>query len=222
MIFWGKYSLKVHLHDIFIYLKWFGQTNPSTVLVNILKYFLFLFRINKGIQLFMSSTLFLLYVPIRPHIISIRTDSFRVFSVYEQIHSVYSANTHSQITFEDLPYSAYSPYMVCTDLLHIFSVTNTLIPCILSIQADSFLAFRKCTQIILSIWIEIIFLAAFKGKLLQKMFVSVQLDPRLTRNYWLFGSSLTKKIPYAYSDNTQNDLRIWISQQIRIYIQIII
>jgi hypothetical protein len=131
----------------------------------------------------MPSTLFLVSVPILPRNLSKRTDSFRVFSVYEQIHAVYSVNTRSKIMFEDLPYSAYSQYIYCTDLLHIFSVTNTLIPRILSIQADSFLVLRKCTQIILSIWIEIIFLAAFKGKLLQKMFVSVQLDPRPTRNY---------------------------------------
>jgi hypothetical protein len=89
--------------------------NPSRLLVNILKYFLFWFWIY---QEFDFSCL--------PDILGIQyctvyTDLLRIFSVYEQIHSTYSedrkwftlctylANTHSKIPLEDWLHSAYSP-----------------------------------------------------------------------------------------------------------------
>ncbi len=46
------------------------------------------------------------------------------------------------------------------------------------------------------------------GHYLKRQFVRVQQDHRPTRNNQLFGSSLTKEIIIAYSDNMQNDL--WI------------
>ncbi len=36
-----KQILEVHLHEIFFYVEWFGQRNPSWLLINVLKYFRF-------------------------------------------------------------------------------------------------------------------------------------------------------------------------------------
>jgi hypothetical protein len=75
---------------------------------------------------------------------------------YEQIHSAYSASTHSKIQFKDLPHIAFSLF-VYGFILHI-----------LGIRTDSFCEFGECTQVISNIRNEIIFFAAFKGILLQK------------------------------------------------------
>jgi hypothetical protein len=55
-------------------------------------------------------------------------------------------------------------------------------------------------------------------QLLKGYYVCVQLDKRPVRKNRLFGPSMTEKFLSAYSDKTQNDLRIWISQKIQIYI----
>jgi hypothetical protein len=149
-----------------------------------------------------------------PHILSIRTDSFHIFSVYKQIHSMYSQYTNSEILFKDLPHFAYSLY----------TSTYRFFPWIHSIRTDSFricaVSFRvlgECAQIILNIRNGIIFFIAFKGIVLQKKYVCVQLNRRPTRNNLLFGPTLTKKFLSAYSDNMRNDLQIQIFRRIRIY-----
>ncbi len=70
-----KHKIRVR----FFGLTWFGRTNPSGLLKNVLKYFRFWFRIRRGIPLY---------------ILSIHIDSFRVSSEYEQIHSVYAHYTN--------------------------------------------------------------------------------------------------------------------------------
>ncbi len=64
-------------------------------------------------------------------ILSIGKDSFRLFSVYKRIHSVYSQYMNSKIYLEELPHSAYSLYAyrfflqilsIGTDLFRVFSV----------------------------------------------------------------------------------------------------
>jgi hypothetical protein len=123
-------TLKVHLHESFGF-NWFGQTNQSRLLINVLKYFWFWFWIRRDIRHFVHSAYSQYsykFIPrilsiwtnsfhsaysqntnrFIPRILSIRTakfcskisfiswilrictDSFRCFSVYKQIHSVYS------------------------------------------------------------------------------------------------------------------------------------
>jgi hypothetical protein len=112
-----------------------------------------------------------------PRILRILIDSFRVFSVYEQIHSAY------------------------------FQYTNRFIPRTLSKRTDSFRVIRECTQIISNIRNGIIFITAFKGIILQKKVCMCPTGPKTCKNR-LFGPSMTKKFPSAYSDYTWNDLRI--------------
>ncbi len=69
----------------FFCFKWFGQTNPSRLLINILKYFLFLFQIRWDIRLFVHSAYSQYTYRFIPRIPSIRTDSFRVFGECTQI-----------------------------------------------------------------------------------------------------------------------------------------
>jgi hypothetical protein len=76
------------------FFKWFGQTNLSRLLINIQKYFQFLFRIHRystfrafcvfSVWLTDHSAYSLYTNTLIPRILSIRTDSFRVFSEYEQ------------------------------------------------------------------------------------------------------------------------------------------
>jgi hypothetical protein len=75
----------------FFVLNWFGQKNPSELLINHLKYFRLCLQIRRDIQIFMHSAYYQnteIFLPriIRiqkfsiPRIISIRTISFRVLS----------------------------------------------------------------------------------------------------------------------------------------------
>ncbi len=85
----------------FFRLKWFGRTNPSGLLINLLKYFNFSkyfdFSTNLLEYLTLRASMFSQYTyKFILRILCIRTDSFRVFSVYKQILSVYSANTDSK------------------------------------------------------------------------------------------------------------------------------
>ncbi len=151
--------------------KWFGQTNPSKFLINILKYFSFLFQICRDIWLFVHSMYsqytyrfiprirsiwtgkFSLNIYLIPRILQIRTESFLIFSVYEQIHSAYS-----QYTYRYIPHiwRMRPNNFECLDLNH--------------------------------------FHYRFKGILLyfKKKYVCVQEDRRATRNDRLFGPSITK------------------------------
>jgi hypothetical protein len=173
------------LHEIFLF-KWFGQTNSSSLLINILRYFRFLFRIRRDIRLFVHSTYSQYTYRFIPRILSIRTDSFRVFSVHDQIHSTYSQYTNRFIPhilsiqtakFISNIYLIPRIFRIRIDFFHVFSVyeqihsaysqyTNRFIPRTLSIRTDSFRVFRECAQIILNIRNWIIFITAFKGILL--------------------------------------------------------
>ncbi len=129
-------SLKGTLTWDFFCFKWFGQTNPSSLLINILKYFRFLFQIRQDIRLFVHSMYSQYTYRFIPRI-----------SVYEQIHSAYSQYTNrfiprilsiriarfSSNTY--LPHSAYSPN------------TYRFIPHILSVRTDSFRVFSVYEQI---------------------------------------------------------------------------
>jgi hypothetical protein len=68
-------------------------------------------------------------------ILSIRTDSFYIFSVYQQIHSVSPAHTHSKIPLKGLPFYVCALYMY------------RYIPRILSVQTDPFRMFLVYVQI---------------------------------------------------------------------------
>jgi hypothetical protein len=143
----------------FFSFKWVGQTNPSRLLINILKYFRFWFRIRRDIWLFVHSGVYYQYMNrfrFVPCILSIRTDSFRVFSVYEQQNLVRRFISFRVFSVYEQILSVYSQY------------TNRFIPRILSIRTDSFRVFGECTQIILNIWDWIIFIKAFKGYYFKK------------------------------------------------------
>jgi hypothetical protein len=73
-----------HLKDFF-YFKWFLLNKLTWAPDTCPRIFLFWFRIRRGIRLFMHSAYS-----------RIRTDSFRLFSVYEQIHFAYSQYTNGQ------------------------------------------------------------------------------------------------------------------------------
>jgi hypothetical protein len=105
---WETFLLKVHLHEIF-YLKWFCQTNPSWLLINVPNIFGFGFTIY---SIFRAFRVFSVYLQIRsvysqytnrfiPSIQQIRTAKFRsksylippILSIqYVQFHSAYSEN----------------------------------------------------------------------------------------------------------------------------------
>ncbi len=156
MVINGK---RVRLLKRFFGFKWLGQTNPSRLLINILKYFWFLFRIRRDIRLFVNSAYSQYTYRFILRILRIRTDSFHIFSVYEQIHSTYSQYTKSKISSNN--------YLILR-ILRIRTDTNSFILRILSIRTDSFPVFGECGQIIFNVWNWIVFITAFKGILLQK------------------------------------------------------
>ncbi len=69
------------------------KTNSSALLIHHLKYFLFMFRIRWDIWIFVHSAFCLYTLNFVPHILSIRTISLRLFSVYLNFHSAYSPYT---------------------------------------------------------------------------------------------------------------------------------
>jgi hypothetical protein len=73
----------------FFVLNWFGQKNPSELLINHLKYFRFCLRIRRDIQIFVHSAYYQNMEIFLPRIIRIRKFLFRVLSVYVQFHSAY-------------------------------------------------------------------------------------------------------------------------------------
>jgi hypothetical protein len=103
---------------------WFGQTNPSRLLINILKYFLFRYQIRPDIWLFMHSAYSQFSYRSIPCILSIWTDSFHIFSVHEHWNSVQRFTS-----------------------FRIVSVDVQINPHILSIWTDSFRVFLSNVQI---------------------------------------------------------------------------
>jgi hypothetical protein len=72
----------------FFVLNWFGQQNPSELLINQLTYFRFWLQIRWDIHIFLHSMYSQTTGSFIPHIISIRKFSFCV-SVYGQLHFAY-------------------------------------------------------------------------------------------------------------------------------------
>jgi hypothetical protein len=116
----------------------------------------------------MHSTYFQYIYRFVPHILSIQTDSFRIFSVHGRFHSAFS------------------------------QFSNRFILRIPSICADSFSLFRECTQIISNIQNGIIFFTAFKGILLQKTVCMCATGPKTHKKYSIIWLQLNKKILSAY------------------------
>jgi hypothetical protein len=111
-------------------------------------------------------------------ILSIKTDSFCIFSVYEL------QNFFRRFT-------SFHVFSVYVQILFVYSqCTNRFILRILSICTDSLRILGEWALIILYIQNIIIFFTAFKGILLQKIYVCVQLDWRPIRNNRLSGPSL--------------------------------
>jgi hypothetical protein len=170
--------------------KWFGQSNPSRLLINVLKYFRFWFQIRQDIWLCVRSTfsqciyrcvLCILRIQTNSFCVFLQTYSFRIFSVYKQRNFVWK-------------FTSFHVFSVYVQILSPGSTyTYRFIPSILSKCTDSFSIFRECNQIIFNIQNGIFVFAALKGILLKKKYVCLQLDQRPTRNYRLFGNSLTKK-----------------------------
>ncbi len=119
-----------------------------------------------------------------PCILSIQTKSFCVLSKYILQSSLRR-------------YSHLIPRIlgIYTDLFHVFSVYKQIhsaysqykyriIPYILWMCPNNF---KIC------IWKELLLSQPLKGHYFKKLYVRVQLDPRPTRNYQSFCSSLTKK-----------------------------
>ncbi len=163
-----------------------GQTDPPEHLINVLKYIRFWFQILRDIQLFVHSTYSQYTYSFNSHILSIRTNSFRVL-----------ADMYSYILLEDIPHSAYSPY------------TYRFILLILSIQTDSFCIFSAYVQISSSYLANlpntnirkgIIFLTAFKGTLLQNSINVCNRTQDIQRIINYFARVWKKNS--AYSDNT--------------------
>jgi hypothetical protein len=138
------------LHEIFfIYFKWFGQTNNLCGLViNVLEYFRFRVEfvqtfnfsctpLHSGIQYLQILSAYSGYT---------QTDSHRVFSKNEQIHSSYPANMHSENRWE--VYLILHTLRICTDSICIFSVYEQIHSHILCIRTDSFRVCGECAEII--------------------------------------------------------------------------
>jgi hypothetical protein len=92
----------------FFYVEWFGQRNPSGLLIDVLKYFRFWFLLANIFN-------FLCILSI----LIIHTDWFRIFSVNEQIYSIFRKYTE-KIPVENLLYFAFS--QICTDSFCIVSI----------------------------------------------------------------------------------------------------
>jgi hypothetical protein len=105
--------------------------NPSRLLIKVLKYFQFWFRICWDIRLLVRSSHSNNRYRFTPCILSTWRGSFHIFSVYKQIHSAYPVNMYSEILFEALPYFVYSPY------------TYRFILRILRMRTDSFNIFSE-------------------------------------------------------------------------------
>ncbi len=171
--------------------RWFGQTNPSRLLINVVKTFSILVSNSPRYSVFCA---------------------FHVYLVHTQICSA-----HSQCTKDSFCVSQYRNKFIP----HVLSIWTAkfrlkiyIILHILRIYTDSFHVFSVYEHSAYSqytyrfIWNEIIFFTAFKAILLQKKYVCVQQDRRLTSNNRSFGLSLSKKFLSMYSDNMPNDLQI--------------
>ncbi len=130
--------------------------NPSRLLINILKYFWFWFQIRWDIRLFGQSVYSQNTYRSASGILSIQTDSFRIFSEFEQQNLVRRFITFHIFSVYVHIISAHFQYM------------NRFTPHILSIRLDSFPVLGECSQIILNNRNLIIFITAFKEILLQK------------------------------------------------------
>ncbi len=145
-----------------------------------------------------------MYVRSVPCILSIRTDSFRIFSVYEQIHSAYSQYTYRFIpcvlstVYETAKFCSkiyLIPRSLCirTDSFCIFSVYEEIYSAYFQYTYRFDLRIRRMRPNNLEFQNGIIFFTAFERTLLQKKYLCVQLDQRPTRNNLLFAPCLTKK-----------------------------
>ncbi len=128
----------------FCYVKWFGQTSSSVLLIRVLKYVRFCFWIRRDIQLFKHSAYFQYihsaysqynsaysqYTYNFALHLSIKTDSFRVFSVYKQIHTVYLAIRTTK--FHSKIFLVLGILCICTNPSAFSQYTNGFIPRILS------------------------------------------------------------------------------------------
>ncbi len=180
--------------------------NPSWLLINVLKYFRFLFWIRRDIGPFLHSAYSQYTYRSVPCILNIWPDSFCIFSVYEQQNFIQRFTSFRVLSVYDQILSAYSQY------------TTRFFLRILSIHTDSFRIFRECAQIIWNIWKGIIFFTAFKGILLQKIMYLCNWTKDLQGIINYLALACQKKNS-TYSDNVQNDLWIWIFWRIQIYIR---
>lgn len=148
------------------------------------------------------------------------TDSFCVFSVYEQIYSAY-------FQYMNRSFCVFNKYLQWnsiwrSNLFRVFLFSgyvqihsahskymNRLIPRILNTHTDSFRVFGICAQIILNIRNGIIFFSVFKGTLHQKTVCSDVCNwtknPQGIINYLTL---IWHKKCSAYLDNMRNDLQI--------------
>jgi hypothetical protein len=130
------------------------------------KIFRFWFQIRWDIQLYVHSAYSQYMYRSILHILSIWTDSFRVFSVYKQQNFVWRFTSFRIFSVYVQILSAYCQY------------TNRFIQCILSIHTDSFCVFGECAQIILNIRKGIFFCTAFKGILPLKKVCMCAIGPK--------------------------------------------
>jgi hypothetical protein len=125
--------------------KWFGQTKPSRLLINILKYFDFGFKFAETFDFLCILRILSIGYRSAQHIFSVRTAKFSL-----KIHLIPLSEYVVQIL------STYSQY------------TNRFIPHILNIRSDSFCVFRECAQIIWILEIELFSSHLLKGYYFQK------------------------------------------------------
>ncbi len=80
----------------FLIVNWFGQKNPSELLINLLKYFRFYLRIRRDIRISMHSAYSQYTRNFIQRIIHLRAISFRVLFDYVKFYSAYSQHTRNE------------------------------------------------------------------------------------------------------------------------------
>ncbi len=153
-----------------------------------------------------------------PCILSIRTDSFRVFSVYEQIHSVCS-QYKKQLNFVRR-FTSFRLVFVFVQILSAYShYTKRYILHIFSIHTDSFRVFEECAQIILNFGMELFLLQLLKGHYFKKSMYVCNWTKDLQGIIYYLPPCLTKKISFCIFSLYPEWLWICISLWLRIYIR---
>ncbi len=133
----------------FFILNWFGQKNPSELLINLLKYFRFLLWIRQDIRISVHSAYSQYTLNFIRRFIRLRAISFRVLSDYVEFHSAYYPNTRNEgekCMTKSCVLSVYPQFLTAY-----YPITQNLIQRIIRLRRISFRVFGNNAQIIQNI-----------------------------------------------------------------------